>query len=556
MPCPKCGIPLRGFARCYTKGCDFSLESWKEGSEADLDKLPAHWTSQSTSPTPSEELVPRPSDLVLLEATADGTFVVFGEGDVTDLDVVPLTLMRAEDRHALGEAVANAVGGVNVAAQTLHGINQVRGLVRLAPQTLEALSSGAKPIVKEGWNLGTLAKDGKFVRQVRWLPAGSAGTVSILAAVGPAAALVAIQWQLAQISRLVEQNIALTHEVLTLIRTEQWADARAHHDSVLSALRHAQALGTVTRDIWDHVQAQSSETALRKNRQLFFEHVQAHARSLALQSGARARREWLMQNAEAVLRDIDALLMAERAWFAYQALRAASLAGQVQASDEAAQLQRRIVEDARAAYAEFQSAVAPLLDGLYRYFRLMEECPGGVGLALKGRRQTPAQVAEAAGILAEQIGALADWQMFEPNDAKPALRGGWYGVGKAQNEVARRLRWILPQNEELLAVAYGMTSLWVLSFGYIAFTRRRILLLKEGSFFKEGRVDREIPWTDVSAIQRSPKRGLAGGPDLIVSAGEEYKIHMNDQVTFAEADALVNGLGVLVRRSEALSRDG
>ena len=127
---------------------------------------------------------------------------------------------------------------------------------------------------------------------------------------------------------------------------------------------------------------------LRKNRQLFFEHVQGHVRSLALQSGARARREWLLQNVEAVLRDIDALLMAERAWFAYQALRAASLAGQVPVSDEAAHLQRRIVEDARAAHGESQSAVTPLLDGLYRHFRLMEECPGGVGLTLKGRRQT------------------------------------------------------------------------------------------------------------------------------------------------------------------------
>ena len=164
-------------------------------------------------------------------------------------------------------------------------------------------------------------------------------------------------------------------------------------------------------------------------------------------------------------------------------------------------------------------------------------------------------MAKAARILAEQTRAIAGWDMFEPNDAELAAPRGWHGVGKAQNEVSKRLRWILSRDEELLAVAYGTTSLWVLSFGYIAFTRRRILLLKEGSFFKEGRVDREIPWTDVSAIRRSPKRGVACGPDLIVSAAEDFKIHMNDEVTSVEADALVSELGVLVQGSEALSRD-
>ncbi len=47
--------------------------------------------------------------------------------------------------------------------------------------------------------------------------------MGVLAELGPAATLVAIQWQLAQISRLVERNIALTSTVLRLVRGEQWA---------------------------------------------------------------------------------------------------------------------------------------------------------------------------------------------------------------------------------------------------------------------------------------------------------------------------------------------
>ena len=127
--------------------------------------------------------------------------------------------------------------------------------------------------------------DGKFARQVRWLPAGSAGAVGVLAALGPAATLVAIQWQLAQISRLVERNIALTSTVLQLVRGEQWAEVRGQHDAVLAELRHARAVGAVTPQIWAHAQAQASESVLRKDMVMFFEHVQRHARDLAHAAG-------------------------------------------------------------------------------------------------------------------------------------------------------------------------------------------------------------------------------------------------------------------------------
>lgn len=85
--------------------------------------------------------------------------------------------------------------------------------MRLAPQTLAQLKTAA-PIVKDGWNLGTLASEGKFVAQVRWLPAGGATAASVVASVGPALALMAIQVQLNQITELAKHNVELTSEVL------------------------------------------------------------------------------------------------------------------------------------------------------------------------------------------------------------------------------------------------------------------------------------------------------------------------------------------------------
>jgi hypothetical protein len=514
-----------------------------------LDNPLADDALQPNPRAPGADLVPRPDDLFLIETPDDGTVLVFGEGDIGGLDLRPLSLMSVEDRHALSEAIAQTVGTANVAVQTLHGINQLRGLVRLAPETIQALSSGATPIVKEGWNLGTLVTQGKIARQVRWLPVGSAGAVGVLATIGPAAALVAIQWQLTEISRMVEQNIALTNQVLKAIRTEQWAKVQAHHDSVLDELRHAQAIGAVTPDIWNHVQAQSSETALRGDRRLFFEQVQGHMQSLSRQTGAQSHRDWLSKNAEPVLRDIDALLMADRAWFVYQALRAAHLTGQARVSKKAAQLQSRIVEEARAAHAEAHAAMAPLLGGLYRQFRLMEECPGGMGLTLKGRKQTPSQVAEAARSLADQIGRLPGMDTFDPNEVEPVLNIGWDDAAKPRTDIARRLRWILGTDETLLAMAYGSTSEWLLLSGYVVFTNRRIRFLKEAAFLKEGQVDREILLSTVNAVGYPEKSSPLRGPNVVVIADIVYHIELTEAVSFEEVDPLVEALRASTRKS-------
>ncbi|WEV78806.1 hypothetical protein O9K63_03145 [Janibacter cremeus] len=124
-----------------------------------------------------------------------GLAVLYGSDVPEGMNVVPFALLGEDKVETLGSSIARATGLANVAAQSLNGATNVQGLVRLAPETLKVLQT-AKPLTSGGYNLGTLASNGKIVGQVRWMPAGSAVTAGVLASVGPAVALMAIQSQL------------------------------------------------------------------------------------------------------------------------------------------------------------------------------------------------------------------------------------------------------------------------------------------------------------------------------------------------------------------------
>lgn len=466
-----------------------------------------------TPPDDLPSLLPD-DDVVLVEADGDGTFLVFGSGPLHGLDLLPTAMFSVTDSATLGEAIAQSIGGLNAAAQMAETVGEARGLVRLAPETLKALREGAQPLMKDGWNLGTLTQEGSITSQVRWLPADSAGATRLLAALGPVATLVAIQWQLTQISRLVEKNIALTNDVLEQVRSPRWATVRAHHDAILTELQHAIAIGAVTDAIWNQAQAQASETTLRASRDDYLRQVQLHASKLESLTGAQARRDWIAQNAEAVLQDVDCLLTAERAWFAYQALRIGHLRTTAAVNAADARLQQRLVDQVGVARQRTLATSRPLVEGIHRHFRLMAECPGGMGLTVKGRRRTPSEVAAAAAALADSLQSIANDGVLRIAEAEP--ESGWFGVPTRRSDIVHRLRWLLAPDERVVAIAGKSADFWWVKEGYTVFTDTRILFLHDDSFLKHGRVDREYTWAQVRDISRSKEPGSCGGYNLVI----------------------------------------
>jgi hypothetical protein len=205
--------------------------------------------------------------------------------------------------------------------------------------------------------------------------------MAIAATIGPAAALVGIQCQLAQIASLVRKNIAATTEVLAAVRAQEWSELSGLHASVMQALLEAQHVQAVTPAVWASIAGK--EDILRKNRDVFRRHADNHLTKLLRASSTKERHEWLQNSFEAVLADAQGLLMAQQAWFTYQGLRVAHLlrdhgarsdgSGGVSPHDE--QLAELIAGNASSEHRVALVEAEELLKALSDRFGLMGELP-------------------------------------------------------------------------------------------------------------------------------------------------------------------------------------
>jgi len=439
-----------------------------------------------------------------------GTLMVFGQ--VPDgLDVVPLSLIPRTDLQTLESVVATAAGLVNVGAQVVNGLAQAQGLVRLAPETLRALSSGATTLQSGGWNIGTLAQAGKFSASVKWLPAAGASAGGVVAAVGPALALMAIQMQLNEITGLVHENLQLTESVLKVVRNEQWAELTGLEGAVSKAVSEANSVGHVTNTIWENVSG--SEAELGKQRDLFQRSVKGHLDSLQECRTARDRRTFLETNSVAIMLDCHCLMLANKAWFQYQALRAARACDAAVQDDREVGLAEKIVADARAEYGQVVGEVNTLIDALRREMWILAQLPGRRTIPFTKSRRSADEVARMADSLFEALsgmtGKLADDSALIPQPAVVSM------ASKKDADMALRiLRWRLNGTETVGALVAARER----GAGDVvaALTDERVLIADQKKLFSEGIVRQMIPTSDIRYVRHRPEHGSVGARiDLI-----------------------------------------
>jgi hypothetical protein len=476
--------------------------------------------------------------VALIETSVSGVYLASGDLSVLGTHVVPLTFDAGAARSKATDVAAMAVGGASMAAQVAHGINSARGLIRLAPETMAVMKAGATPITKDGWNLGVLKNGNQFAHSVRWAPASAQSAASVAASAGPAAAIMAIQMQLAEISALVEENIALTRSLLQAVEDERWATAKSHFDAIAEEFGHANALGEVTPSIWAQAQAQASETKLRELLELSLRAARRHHEELTALETSPARRTWLDTNARSVTQEAQTLLMAHSAWLRYQALRAGYLHRTAADDPQDAALLERVIAGAQQRDAEVRAVAFPLLEDVYRLLRMLEE---GTGFAWKklfpGARDREA-VREAAGRVATQLGALAGHHGAYQADPPPAPVEFPLLPLNPLKAVTSRLRWILREGEALVAVT--KSGGWLELERYLVFTSSRILIVREGNFVSDGDVDQELSWASVRAIAKVPDSDRDDGFDLRIEHGAAEK---PDVLTFALRDSSLTHRG-------------
>ncbi|MGZ0713117.1 hypothetical protein ACWPKO_32755 (plasmid) [Coraliomargarita sp. W4R53] len=456
------------------------------------------------------EAVVNDESLVSLVEIEPGIAVLFADQPPSGFDLIPFEMLSTQASDDLTNKLAVAFGVGNVGAQVAQGAVAAQGLVRLAPETVQALNT-LQPMMSGGWNLGSLVgSNGQIAASVRWAPAAGVQSTTMLAALGPAAALLAIQVQLASISRRLDENIELTRDVLHALHEDQWTTLLGLHETTLRAVREAQTAGVVN----DHIFAAiaTREADLRKQRHLFAGFIRGHIK--ALDTDGKGRRAYIQKNVEQILADSHGMLMAEGSWYRSQVLRAGNISRDVANADENAQFLSDLVAETQREHDQAMDEVARLLGDLERQCRLMAELPGEFSLPFTSKRQSVRDATTMADALADRVAALRNQARIQPAPLDPPLA---VFKDEVPEELLRVLRWAVPNDGGLLAIADVNFDRLVDNNAYLGVTPERIFLSAQNAIRKQGLIEREVPLSEIRYVRFREREKQSPVLDIITT---------------------------------------
>jgi hypothetical protein len=432
------------------------------------------------------QLVPKGDDAILLPLNpeSDGTFLVLAETwDAAALPLEPLDLLSEPAREDLERRIVLGTGVANIGLQGLNGLQSVQGLVRLAPETLKLMQAGAQPLTSGGLNLGTLASEGRIVAQVRWLPATGPQAIGVLASLGPAIALAAIQFQLAAMEKKLDRIIRLTDALLRQTRTSVWTEVESAYTRLTVLWNEARQRGGVNDNVM--TEARGKYDTLAHRRSHLMENVTTSTEALARIGTAAKRREWLGENGSDLFRDLQCLAVSSWGCQLYEAMRAQHVS---QSDPLHAQLiYERAVEESR----RDGEAIGRAMTRLTRVLSLIAADPGSKRWYMLGKDGAPADVLRSVKALSEAMEGLGI-RVEPPLADKQTLqvRGRTPGPQPKALEAVPVLALHLDPGEVLKDVIAGKAS-------YLCLTDERVYRSKD----HEGTdCAWSIPWMDVTRV--------------------------------------------------------
>lgn len=481
------------------------------------------------------------------------------------LELVDFGLVPAADRAHLATALASLVGNTaTVGGNLATAMSSAQGLYRVSSATQALINNGAVLAVKDGANLGSVWMNGKLVAQARFIPVSAVNVASVAAAIGPAVAMVAIQIQLNEISGLVRANIALTTQVLSTLRSEQWAELSGHVAAIDRALAQAREIESIPSSLWDTVAG--DEAALRKHVDLYRRHVVSHLKQID-QPSTRVRREYLEANAEAIVFDSHALMSSLKAWTGYKALQAGRARSAGQQDGDEARLVDVIVRDTRNELDAARADATQLVDALDRELRLIAELTGPMTIPLTRKRRDQRSAQMTSGELLRAIEPLAEALRPTP----PALDAPAIVCAPADVDLdpyLRVLRWTLEADETLRCIAfcYDRNEPDVVALGQnvlsrieperwatlVAVTNRRIITARASDFRREGRFGNQTSLDDVRYVRARTSRSTNGRAELDITTREvDLRWGFRADTDHAQIDGLAAVLGGAMSLPEA-----
>lgn len=458
------------------------------------------------------------AELALLEVEP-GVAVLFGEAAPEGWEVEPFGLGDRSNREII-DALSNAVGAANAVAQGLGGLVSARGLVRLAPETILNLRT-MQTVVKDGYYLGTLKEGGKFAASVRWMPVAGTQAVSVLENLGPSFALLAISAQLTAISNKVDQNIELTRNVLKALRADHWNTLAGICDTIDDAIEEVCEVG-MTSHTFDRVKG--IESILRGQRKYFADSFGGHMQKLD-DADYASRRDYLRNNAEDVIADTQGFIVAEVAYCRYQMLRAAEIAADEDRTAGGDELLRRLARKIPAERRDSMDRVARVLERLDVHCHLADIVSGRRWRLRDLRSRRSSSVNQTVSAMIEYVNRLRGAVYQEPAELKPSIEVV-KDAGDTWKKVLKILRWVLPHEEPLLALAEvsqggfakavpgsdvvsgGASGRLMGAASYLGITSTQFFLTPQSALTGDGSIERSVPLSELRYVRlREGKKG-------------------------------------------------
>ncbi|MCR3754567.1 hypothetical protein [Lentzea californiensis] len=457
------------------------------------------------------------TSMVLVEVLP-GVAVVAGEVPAEfRLDLIDFGIVPAADRRQISAILASIGNAATVAGNIGNAFASVQGLYRLGDKTQALLSNGAKLATKDGGYLGTVLGPGGTLGQARFYPVTALSKARIAASIGPALAMVALEMMLNEVSGLVRKNLAVTNQVLTTIRKDQWAELTGLVAAVERAVEQAREIESVPTSLWDDVAG--SGALLRKQLELYQGNVRDHVKRTS-RADARGHREYLQANAEVIAFDVNALLSSLNAWTGYHALRAARARAAGREDTAEAQYAEVIARDTRVEFDSTLSEMTSLVDALVRELRITAELRDPDAWPLSGKRRDVKAAREISARLLEAIEPLADalHPPVPPIEAPDVICGP---ESLDPEPYLRVLRWFFEDGEVLRALGFpepfddgaisaivggamGMLAAAMdKSTGrtLVAVTDRRIILATTNTLLEQAEIDQVIPVDQVRYVR-------------------------------------------------------
>lgn len=456
------------------------------------------------------------AELMLVQVGEDAA-LVFGKDTPSWLEVQPILGASSADRGRLREAAALAVGGLNIALQVSPAVMAAQGIVQLSPTTMAALKTMQPIVGADGWNIGTLRGARGFAHSVQWAPASGAAGLQFASNLGPAMALVAIQMQLTDISRKVDQNIRLTKEVLAELGWVNDAELVALVRDVHRAYAEALHIGAVTPEVYGEMRGKADR--IDKSRSLLITRVSAYVDELEEANSPESRRKWLSERAERSLTDLRSLVQVQQAWFVFQALRAAHVA-RSDISERGAKLTVLIRQTAQEQNQTTADLVVALADRLQRILGLLQES----GDRRLGRFKSAAEARATAQALRAMV--LEVLPAAEPAAGEPEV---FLGRSPKLERASRMLPLVSEQEgPQVLAASCELGAFN--SSGFLFVLPDEVVVTREKTLFTDHALDHQMPASSIRYVRTNARKRTVE----LVAVERTLKLEWPSDATAAE----------------------